>query len=84
MFRPQLRTSSKLRSGFEMFELIFHVAIRNLRKSHGNAVLGLIMSMVQAIMMVLIMYVIMQILGVRRAAIRGDFMLYVMSGSSCS
>lgn len=80
MFRPQLRTSSKLRSGFEMFELIFHVAIRNLRKSHGNAVLGLIMSMVQAIMMVLIMYVIMQILGVRRAAIRGDFMLYVMSG----
>jgi ABC-type polysaccharide/polyol phosphate export permease len=80
MFRPQVRKPSKLRNGFEVLELIFHVSIRNLRKSNGNAVLGLVMSIVQALMMVLIMYFLFSILGVRKIAIRGDFLLYVMSG----
>ena len=80
MFRPQLSAPSKIRGGFELLELIFHDAIHNLRKTHGNAVFGLVMSIFQSVMIVLIMYVIFHILGVRSAAIRGDFMLYVMSG----
>ena len=80
MFRPQLRAPSKLRGGFELLELIFNVTIHNLRKSHGNAVFGLVMSIFQSVMLVLIMYVIFHILGLRAVAIRGDFMLFVMSG----
>ncbi|MGL4236147.1 ABC transporter permease [Tabrizicola sp.] len=51
-----------------------------LRKSHGNAVLGLVMSIVQALIMLLVMYFMMSLFGLRRIAVRGDFMLYVMSG----
>lgn len=80
MFRPQLRTKSKLLVGFELFELIFHVAVNNLRKSHNNAVFGLLMSIFQNVLMVVIMFVIFQILGIKVAPIRGDYLLYVMSG----
>lgn len=80
MFRPRLRRPTKLSTGFEMLELIFHVSIRNLRKTNGNAVLGLLLSILQALMMVLIMYVVFNLFGLRKIAIRGDFLLYVMSG----
>ncbi len=80
MFRPQVQRKSRLRSGFQILELVFHVAIRNLRKTNGNAVLGLALSIFQSLLMVLVMFALFHILGVRRIAIRGDFMLYVMSG----
>lgn len=80
MFRHRPIAGSPLSKGFETLELIFHAAVRNLRKTNGNAVLGLVMSIVQAMIMVLAMYFMMEILGLRRVAVRGDFMLYVMSG----
>lgn len=80
MFRHRPIAGSPLSKGFETLELIFHAAVRNLRKTNGNAVLGLVMSIVQAMIMVVVMYFMMEILGLRRVAVRGDFMLYVMSG----
>lgn len=80
MFHPKQHQRSTLAAGFETLQLVYHVAIRNLRKSHGNAVLGLVISILQALLMILIMYFMMQIFGMRRLAVRGDFMLYVMSG----
>ncbi len=80
MFRHKPYERSWLSLGFESLQLIYHVSVRNLRKSHGNAVLGLVMSIVQALLMVLVMYFMMSIFGMRRIAVRGDFMLYVMSG----
>ena len=80
MFRHRPIAGSPLSKGFETLELIFHAAIRNLRKSNGNAMLGLVMSIVQAMLMVVIMFFMMDILGMRRIAVRGDFVLYVMSG----
>jgi ABC-type polysaccharide/polyol phosphate export permease len=69
-----------MRTGFELLELIYHTTVRNLRKSHSNAVKGLLMSVVQAALVLLIFVVTFHILGLRRFAIRGDFILYVMSG----
>lgn len=80
MFRPQAKRPSHLRSGFEFFELIFHATIRNLRKSHGNAVWGMVMNVIQAALTLLIFVVMFDLLGMRRIAIRGDFILFVMSG----
>ena len=79
MFRPTVR-KTKLRSSWEILELIFHASVRNIRKSNGNAVLGLVMNIVQAVLMVLIFYAMFSLLGMKGSAIRGDFMLYVMSG----
>ena len=58
MFRYQRRNRSSIGTAFQTMELVFHVAVRNLRKSNGNAVLGLVMSIVQALLMVLIMYIL--------------------------
>lgn len=80
MFRHKPLQRSVLMNGFETLGLIFHASIRNLRKKNGNAVLGLVMSILQALMMVVIMYFLFSFLGLRRIAVRGDFMLYVMSG----
>jgi ABC-type polysaccharide/polyol phosphate export permease len=80
MFRHKKYERSWLSLGFETLELIYHVGVRNLRKSHHNAILGLIMSIVQALLMLLVMYFMMSLFGMRRIAVRGDFMLYVMSG----
>ncbi len=79
MFQPAAR-KTQASSAFQMLELIFHAAVRNIRKSHGNAVVGLLMSIIQSLLMVLIFYVMLTLLGGRSIAIRGDFMLYIMSG----
>lgn len=80
MFRHRPIHASAPTRAFETLELIFHVAVRNLRKQHGNAVLGIVMAIVQAVILVLVMYFMFDILGLRRIAVRGDFMLFVMSG----
>ena len=80
MFRYKRRNRSSFGTAFQTLELVFHVAVRNLRKSNGNAVLGLVISIAQSLLMVVMMYFLFSFLGLRRIAIRGDFMLYVMSG----
>lgn len=61
-------------------ELIFHSAVRNVRKSHGNAVIGLLMAIMNSCLMLVVLVFVMDFLGMRRAAVRGDFILYMMTG----
>lgn len=80
MFRHKGHDRSWFSLGYETLELIYHAGVRSMRKTHHNAVLGLVMAIVQALMMLLVMYFMMSLFGLRRVAVRGDFMLYVMSG----
>jgi ABC-type polysaccharide/polyol phosphate export permease len=80
MFRHKKYERSWTSLGFETLELIYHAGVRNMRKTHHNAILGLVMAIVQALLMLLVMYFMMSLFGMRRVAVRGDFMLYVMSG----
>jgi ABC-type polysaccharide/polyol phosphate export permease len=80
MFRPQTLRPTKLKSGFEFLELIYHATVRNLRKGHGNAVYGMVMNVVQSMLVLAIFAAMFTILGMKGSAVRGDFMLYVMSG----
>jgi ABC-type polysaccharide/polyol phosphate export permease len=79
MFRPEIK-KTRIGIAIGMLELIFHASVRSVRKQHGNAVIGLLMNIVQAVLMVAIMVFIMNLMGARSAAIRGDFVLYIMSG----
>ncbi|MFN3936788.1 MAG: ABC transporter permease [Gemmobacter sp.] len=79
MFRPQVR-KSPARGAFEILETIFHSAVRKVRKSHGNAVVGLLVNISQTVVLVVVFYVLFELLGLRGTAIRGDFLLYIMSG----
>lgn len=74
------RSNSTLGSTFSLLELIYHSTVRSVRKTHGNAVIGLLMNMVQTVLLVITFYVMFNVLGLRGAALRGDFLLYVMSG----
>lgn len=60
--------------------LIYHTTVRDIRKTHGNAVVALLLNVVQAVLFVLGFWGFFAIMGVERSAIRGDFMLYLMSG----
>ena len=79
MFKPRVSTS-KIGSAANLAELIYHATVRQLRKTHGNAVIGLLMNMLQAMIFVAVFYVMFSILGLRSSAVRGDFLLYIMSG----
>lgn len=73
---PQTRS----RTAFAMLDLIYHATVRAVRKDHRNALIGLLLNMLQTVLFVLTFYLLIQLLGMRGSAIRGDFMLYIMSG----
>ena len=75
-------TARRTRAGsaLQIFELIFHSIVRNVRKQHNNAFLAILVNMLQVIVFVLAFYIMFSVLGLRSAALRGDFLLYIMSG----
>jgi ABC-type polysaccharide/polyol phosphate export permease len=79
MFEQRARQAG-IGSATNILEIIYHATVRNVRKSHGNALMGLVMNIVQTLIMVLVFYVMLTMFGARGSAIRGDFLLYLMSG----
>ena len=79
MFQPGVRKST-LGRWLDTLELIFHAAVRSVRRTHGNAVIGLLLNIAQTILFIAIFYLMFILLGMRGNAIRGDFLLYIMSG----
>ena len=71
---------SPTRSALATLELIYHSIVRDIRKSHSNALVGLLMNMLQTVIFVAAFYFMFIILGVKSSGIRGDFMLYIMTG----
>ena len=79
MFQVRTR-QSRLAAAISIFELIFHAAVRNVRKTHSNALMAIFMNILQTVILVLAFYVMFAILGIRGYAIRGDFLIYIMTG----
>ncbi|MEO0862639.1 MAG: ABC transporter permease [Pseudomonadota bacterium] len=79
MFRVEKRQTA-LTSAFTLLELIFHATVRQVRKGHGNGLMALLMAVLQTLIFVAAFYLLFALLGLRGAAIRGDFLLYLMSG----
>ncbi len=71
---------TKTRSALGMLELIYHATVREVRKNHRNPLVGLMLSILQSVIFILTFYLLFQFLGMRGSAIRGDFLLYIMSG----
>jgi len=63
------------------FELIYHNIVHSIRKAHGNALMSIVVNLLQMIIFVLAFYIMFAVLGLRGAlAIRGDFMVFLMTG----
>ncbi|MHA7850365.1 ABC transporter permease [Roseovarius sp.] len=71
---------SNLQSALAILELIYHATVRSVRKSHGNAFFAILNNILQAIIFVMAFYLMFWMLGIKGARIRGDFLLYMMSG----
>ncbi len=65
---------------FTTFELVFNQAVYNVRKTHGNAIYGLLLNIAQMMMLVAIFMAIFMFAGMRGASIRGDLLLFLMTG----
>ncbi|MCI2394633.1 ABC transporter permease [Aliiroseovarius sediminis] len=79
MFEVKVNRTRR-QAAISMIAVIYHATVFDLRKAHPNAVIGLFINIVQSLLMVAVFYVMMSVLGLRSAAIRGDFLLYIMSG----
>jgi len=80
MFQSSRKRKDGLGSALAIAELIYHSIVRNVRKTHNNAFIAIGMNMLQAVMFVAAFYLMFSVLGLRGSAIRGDFLLYVLSG----
>lgn len=80
MYEHTQRQPSFLRKALSMADVIYHTAVRDVRKTHSNALFAILVNMLQLVIMVASFYLFFVILGIRRSAIRGDFLLYMMSG----
>lgn len=80
MFRVR-RKETTFSKAITIFELIYHNVVRSIRKAHGNALMSIAVNLMQMIIFVLAFYLMYSILRLRGSlAIRGDFMVYLMSG----
>ena len=75
-----VKPKSTFHTVLSIAELIYHSIVRDVRKAHGNAFMALATNLLQAVVFVAAFYVMFSILGLRGAALRGDFLLYLMSG----
>lgn len=79
MFRVETRQDGFARI-FRTLDLIFHNTVRSVRRGHANALIGLLSNIVQTLIFFAVFYALFALLGMRSAAIRGDYTLYLLSG----
>jgi len=80
MFKPRKESQSNVGAALTMAEVIYHSVVRSVRKTHNNAFMALGSNIMQMVVFVLAFYVMFSILGMQGAAIRGDFLIYIMTG----
>ncbi len=74
------RNRNMLEAAFTTLALIYHVTVYDLRKDHRNAVIGLLLTVVQSMLFVVGFLGMYMLIGVKNSPIRGDFIIYIMSG----
>lgn len=79
MFQQRIQRS-RLASAVGIAELVYHASVHTVRKTHRNALASIAINMMQAVVFVMTFYLMFEILGMRGNTIRGDFLLYIMSG----
>ena len=76
------RNRSLLGGVFTTAELIFHAVVRNIRSQHSNAVIAILINIVQVVLLVTAFYILMTLIGrmTGMAKIRGEMVLFLLSG----
>ncbi len=76
----QAKPRSSLQTALGIWDVIYHSTVRSVRSGHANAMMALIMNIFQACLMVAAFYAMFSLMGLKGVKLRGDFLLYIMSG----
>ncbi|MDF1726702.1 MAG: ABC transporter permease [Sulfitobacter sp.] len=79
MFQTSRRPGG-LGGAIAIADIVYHSVVRSVRKQHHNAFVAIGINMMQAVMFVGAFYVMFSLLGIKGSALRGDFLIYIMSG----
>ena len=72
--------STKARGAVGLAGHVYHATVRSVQQTHRNALVSLILSILQTVVFVIAFLILFNLLGLRGAAIRGDYLLYIMTG----
>jgi len=61
-------------------DLLYHSIVRVVRKSSSNALVGLASNIMQSVVMIVVFYAMFSVFGMRGNAVRGDFLIFLMTG----
>ncbi|QPM91408.1 ABC transporter permease [Pseudooceanicola algae] len=77
----QKRTQqTRLQTALAMAGLVFHSAAHSVRANHRLAIMSIIANIFRIVVIMGIFLMMYQILGMRRSAVRGDFVLFLLTG----
>lgn len=79
MFAPN-RARTRLNGFFEITGLIFEGTAREIRKNSRNPILAILSEVMRVLVFVAVFYVMFAVLGNRTAPLRGDFVIFLVSG----
>lgn len=74
------RNRSTLAAAISFVDLLYHSVVRDIRKKSGNATLGLLLVLAQNLIMLAIFSLMYTVLNLRGVAIRGDFVIFLLTG----
>ena len=80
MFQSTRKPQGGLSSALAIAELIYHSIVRSVRKQHNNAFVAIALNVMQTVLFLAAFYIMFSILGLRGSALRGDFLIYLMTG----
>lgn len=81
MFEARHHKSGLIATAFQTITLIYFNTVRNVRKTHGNAIFAILLNIAQSMIFIAVFYLMFTFLGRGMPKIPGaDFMLYLMTG----
>ena len=76
----QRHTTNIFFAGLTTVALIYHMTVYRLRKGDRNAIIGLLMTILRGMLLVAMFFLFFYVLKVRSSPIRGNFIVYIMTG----
>ncbi|NNE53709.1 MAG: ABC transporter permease [Sulfitobacter sp.] len=80
MFQSKRKPETGIGGALAIAEVVYHSIVRSVRKQHNNAFIAIGLNMMQAVLFVGALFLMFSLLGVRGAQLRGDFLIYILSG----
>ena len=72
--------NSNFGSALSIGAVIYHTTVRSVRMGHSSPFVALFLNILQSCILVVAFYMMFSLLGLKGAKLRGDFILYIMSG----